>query len=575
MSNSFITAMKSEQIDSENESATTWNGAKSYATTSTVTQNGALVNYLFKALRSAPKNELEKLWVAAKSESHPAASLLAFFTRDRFKGKGERLPFQCMLQYEARHGSSETIIRWLPLISYFGYPKDLLCLGTTKDETNTTVKRVETEMLTFYCSVLLEDKRRSENSKQVTTFAKFAPTENGEHDKKFGFVGKMCKILTNLLNRSKENPFTKKEYRTMLASLRSYCQIPERLMCLNLWHTIKFSAVPSRCMHNNKKAFEKHAPQEWAEYVKQLESGETKVNSNLFPHDLAAKALHGGGFDQVAESQWKTMQAKAKKEFAEFDMSGILVMADTSASMKEKISKDSTVQCMDASIGLGLFFAELLPEPWKDCVLTFTSVPRFHKAQGTNLAEKLRSLKEGSVENTNFQAALDLILNTAVENNVARSDMPSILLAISDMQFDRCGPNDTNFSLMKKKFASTLAPDGLPYSMPSIVFWNVQGKTTDYPAQADSDSVAMLSGFSPGILRLVFTGELNPVQVVRRAISDPRYDVIVQQEEVNWKKFLYADFDKRGRDGSEKNKNSEEEEEEVGELTKKVKVVEL
>jgi hypothetical protein len=340
-------------------------------------------------------------------------------------------------------------------------------------------------------------------------------------------------------------------------------------------------------MHNNKKAFEKHAPLEWAEYVKKLASGETKVNSNLFPHDLAAKILQGGGFDQVAESQWKAMQEKARKEFAEFDMSGILVMADTSGSMNSSIggyNSGCKTRCIDVSVGLGLFFAELLPGAFRDCILTFSSVPQFHKAQGTNLSERLRSINSAKWNmTTDFQAALSLVLNTAVKNSIPREDMPQILLVISDMQFNSCGNNNTNLSAMKQQFASCLAPDGLPYTMPNLVFWNVNGTTSDFPAQADSDRVAMLSGFSPTILRLVFTGELNPVQIVRRAISDPVYDPVVQSEAVDWKRFLYADFDKRTREpssegGTEPMDLGEGEDSssgEIGDVSKKVKLVTL
>jgi len=119
MENTFVTAMHSQNLDAENASATTWNGARSYATTTTIHADGALVNYLFKALRSTSEADLEKLWVDAKNESPGAANLLAFFTRDRFKGKGERKPFQSMLRYE-RSVNPDMVIQWLPIISYFG-----------------------------------------------------------------------------------------------------------------------------------------------------------------------------------------------------------------------------------------------------------------------------------------------------------------------------------------------------------------------------------------------------------------------------------------------------------------------
>jgi len=224
--------------------------------------------------------------------------------------------------------------------------------------------------------------------------------------------------------------------------------------------------------------------------------------------------------------------------------------------MSSAISKETKVRCIDASLGLGLFFAEMLPEPWKDCILTFSGQPKFSKARGSSLQERLNSINIPIVENTNLQAALRLVLDTAVRGKVSRADMPSILLIISDMQFDPSGSHsttpfasqeDSNLTAMRKKFAESVAPDGLPYDMPNIVYWNVQGATADYPAQADSEKVVMLSGFSPNILRLVFTGTLDPVQLVRRAIADPRYDPVGQSTMVDWKTFLYQDFDRPER----------------------------
>ena len=577
MENSFLTAMHTTQHDEDN-AALTWNGARSYATTATVKTQGALVDYLFKALRSTDEAQLRKLWLAAKQEDKNAAALLSFFKRDRFKGQQERKPFREMLIQEANSGDLERVIHWLPLIAYFGYPKDLLALAGT---------RAERAMLEFYCSVLLEDYRRMGLGKPVTTFGKFAPTEGGQFDKKHKLVGKMCKIISMM--RGGET-FSKKQYRTqILSSLRSYTGVPERSMCLNLWDSINYGSVPSRCMHNNKKAFERHSPTQWADYVKKLAEGKAKVNSALFPHDLAHKILSGGGFDQVAESQWKSMQEKARKEFAEFNMNGILVMCDTSGSMTSSISKETKVRCIDASLGLGLFFAEMLPEPWKDCILTFSGTPKFSKAKGNTLEQRLNSINIPIVENTNLQAALNLVLDTAVRGRIPHKDMPSILLIISDMQFDPSGSysntpfaskEDSNLTAMRKKFAGSVGPDGRPYAMPSIVYWNVQGATTDYPAQADSERVVMLSGFSPNVLRLVFTGTLDPVQLVRRAIADPRYDPVCQPTTVDWKSFLYQDFDRperppRQEKDGEKDGEEGEDDSDMGEMAKRVKVVTL
>ena len=102
--NLFVTAAEADERERDNATARTWNGAKSYATTTTMRAGGELVNYFFKALRSTPVETLEKLWTAAKHEDETAAYLLSFFTRDRFKGKGERKPFQEMLKHEVVKG---------------------------------------------------------------------------------------------------------------------------------------------------------------------------------------------------------------------------------------------------------------------------------------------------------------------------------------------------------------------------------------------------------------------------------------------------------------------------------------
>jgi hypothetical protein len=322
-------------------------------------------------------------------------------------------------------------------------------------------------------------------------------------------------------------------------------KIPERKMCLNEWHTINFSAVPSRCMFINKKAFARHDPERWAEFEAALADGTATVNAQLFPHDLCYQILQGGQntHDAVAQKQWDTLKAKVAKEFAEIDLSGVMVMSDVSGSMTCAAGGKTKVRCLDVSVGLGLFFAELLPKPWKDMVLTFSSRPEFHKIKGTTLYERLTNLKGAHWEmSTNLQGALDLMLSTAVRNKVPAKDMPSTLLIISDMQFNPTwsgsyGSERTNLAMMRRKYESA------GYPMPVIVFWNVNAQPKDFPAQADMDSVAMLSGFSPSILRLVFTGEVNPVNIVKNAISDPRYEVINQRTPVDWKKFLYADFE--------------------------------
>jgi hypothetical protein len=63
--------------------------------------------------------------------------------------------------------------------------------------------------------------------------------------------------------------------------------------------------------------------------------------------------------------------------------------------------------------------------------------------------------------------------------------------------------------------------------MPKIVFWNLQSRANNFPVQAKDENTALISGFSPSILKAVLTGDsMNPVNVMLKALNTERYSVI-------------------------------------------------
>ena len=93
------------------------------------------------------------------------------------------------------------------------------------------------------------------------------------------------------------------------------------------------------------------------------------------------------------------------------------------------------------------------------------------------------------------------------------------------MQFDSaCNSrgNRTNFDAIRAKYATA------GYVMPQIVFWNLRSDCTkDVPVQHDARGVALLSGYSPAILKSLMTGvEVSPWVIMRAAIDDARYTAI-------------------------------------------------
>lgn len=61
------------------------------------------------------------------------------------------------------------------------------------------------------------------------------------------------------------------------------------------------------------------------------------------------------------------------------------------------------------------------------------------------------------------------------------------------------------------------------------VFWNVRASTGGAPATSTDNDVALISGYSPSVMKAVLDGktdDFTPYSIMRTAIDDKRYDAI-------------------------------------------------
>ena len=114
------------------------------------------------------------------------------------------------------------------------------------------------------------------------------------------------------------------------------------------------------------------------------------------------------------------------------------------------------------------------------------------------------------MQNTNFEAMLTHILNVAVKNNVSQEDLPSTLLVISDMQFDSANDNYYGYrgaivnpynKTLHNKLAQKYRNAG--YTMPVIVYWNVNAHSGTQPVEKNQKGAILVSGNSPAAYCLV------------------------------------------------------------------------
>jgi hypothetical protein len=122
---------------------------------------------------------------------------------------------------------------------------------------------------------------------------------------------------------------------------------------------------------------------------------------------------------------------------------------------------------------------------------------------------------------TNLHRAVMKILQTAVSANVPQEEMPAALLILSDMQFDQCARyDDSAMEMIAREYATH------GYKMPNIIFWNLNAQD-NVPAKFDDKGVALVSGFSPAIVKGVLAADLDdftPETIMMQTIMNPRYD---------------------------------------------------
>jgi len=146
------------------------------------------------------------------------------------------------------------------------------------------------------------------------------------------------------------------------------------------------------------------------------------------------------------------------------------------------------------------------------------------KLEGDTVGERLRNISQADWGmNTDFTAAYQHILRVAQRHNVVPDSMPTMLLVLSDMQFDDSqvsynGSSMTHFGHMKEVYEKA------GYKLPKIVFWNLDAHYGT-PARCSDDSVAMVSGFSPSIMKAVLNAEeFNPLSIMMEALKDFNID---------------------------------------------------
>lgn len=448
----------------------TENGAETFA--SSLNTN---VDLFFQVGASRGKAvEVAKVFAQAYRENPSLAVRIALWARDARGGAGEREVFKEMVKLMPR----QVQLGVIPKAVELGRWDDLEVLVNSTDDLVSQTAAI------FWKNAVLTGHGLA---------AKWAPRK--------GDTAVKLRTLWGM---------TPKQYRKTVVTATD---VVEQKMCAKEWDAIEFAHVPSVAASRYNKAFLKNAAVKYGEYKEALVKGETKINASaLFPHDVVR------GRNQAVDHDVMNEQWKALPDFLNGKNNDILVMSDVSGSMSVQVS--GSVTAMDVSIALGLYISERQSGAFKDLVLTFSSTPKFHKVHGAGIVDRINNLSRADWGmSTDVNKAFKLIVDNGVKNNVPAAEMPKMLLILSDMEFDHCG-GGTNFQVSQKMFAAA------GYEMPKVVFWNLNSRTKNVPVRHNEQGVALVSGFSPAILKSILgVEEFTPEKIMLDAVMSDRYAI--------------------------------------------------
>jgi len=473
-------------FEAVNASATTANGAVTNA--SSLNKN---VDLFFLAGASRGK-DITSTFAGALVEDSEVAVRVLEWARDARGGAGERETFRKLFGYLIRT-EPKLAERVLPKVPELGRWDDVLMTF------GTSLERDALRMISF----ALKDV-------QDGLCAKWMPRQGAEANK----IRSYMKLSPKL-------------YRKLVVGLSNTV---EQKMCAQDWTGIVYPHVPSVAAARYQKAFLKHDPAGYGKYKEKLVSGEAKINASaVYPYDVIRSLTHGD--KTVANAQWASLP-----NYLEGSDENILPVVDVSGSMSG-VPVSGSVTALDVAISLGLYTSERMGGVFKDQFVTFSGVPQMIKLKG-DLSQRYSQMSQSDWGmNTDIGAVFKLILTAAVKGKVPQKEMPTKILILSDMEFDACittggSGKKTSYMSTGGSAVSVSAMEFIEkeyadagYKVPQIVFWNLNGRAGNSPVTYNKVGAALVSGFSPSIVKSVLGGEeMTPISIMLKTVMVERYD---------------------------------------------------
>ncbi len=441
------------------------------------------------ALRNATPDEIMTRFLRAFAENPTLALRTAFYARDIRGGLGERRTFRVILNWLAKN-SPDSVIKNITLIPEYGRYDDLLFLiGTPCEES---------------LLALIKDQLNADLvSDTPSLLAKWLPSINASNPQ--------TRHLAKHIASSMGIPL--RLYRQALSAIRKSLRIIENNL-RKRDYSFDYSKQPSKAMLKYRQAFIRNDNDRYMKFLQTVAGGKATLHTGtLAPYEIIMPIFING---MMSDDERKALNTTWDSQEDFTDGKNALAVVDGSGSMYS----GTVIYPIAVAESLGIYFAERNRGEFRNHFITFSDVPRLVEVKGSDIVEKVNYCASyNEVANTNIQAVFELILKTAVKHKIPQDEMPESLYIISDMEFDSCTQNAdmTNFEHAKRLF------EVRGYTLPQVVFWNVDSRHNQQPVGMNEQGVILVSGVSPRIFAMLKSGNLSPESYMLEILNSERY----------------------------------------------------
>lgn len=545
-----------------------------------------IVEFFFQLNRTYDKKKLEELekkydlilktvFEIKKIEYIELLYKLIGYTRDIIKGKGEYtlsfLQINSLIKYTKCESCDKTLkikiinMAMCAIESFvrtnlnehpYGCWKDMkyFCNYYMKKEERSyeKIKELKDPVFNKIIQIIIGQLRCDEKCHKKTLLARWIPREKSE---KFGWLTNILareyykEIYNSAITIKQKEQATKKclcKFRKLISSINKSLNTVQIHQCNNMWSKINFEKdVTSITLRKQSKAFqginkdgriryelENNSDRQiciknYENYVSKCKDGKIKVKGKRislidFVRDgfNILEMLNNNIEKNIINAQWNDNTIQNN------NLGECIAMIDTSLSMEEDYN-----EALYAGIGLGLRIAE--KSIFGKGVITFSASASWINLENCKnfmeMIEKIKESEKGS--NTNFLGALDVILDTAIMNNINPIKIKKLnLVILSDMNIDSHESNKTILDQIKEKYRDaglkTIYKEA--YEIPHIIFWNLKNNTK-VPIYNDEKNISLVSGINPVLLNeFCVKGcrgikDISPWKIIKQILSNDRY----------------------------------------------------